>query len=214
MKPLRDAFGETLVRLARQRPDIVVLTADIAWSSRVGGIRGRVSRSFHSSGYRRTEHDWHCRLGWLRQARPCLPRPWPSLPAGVLHNQLAISVAYPKLNVKIFGTLTGIYASKTGATHMALEDIAIMRALPNIMVVVPADATELKLLLEQIVDHKGPAYLRVASIVVPDVFQNGYQPTLGQAEVLKEGTDVTLIGTGVMTARTLEAATLLINDRD
>jgi transketolase len=208
VKLLRDAFGEALVELARQRPDIVVVTADIAWSSRVEGFAAEFPDRFFQVGIAE-QNMIGIAAGLATTGKTVFATSLAVFASRRVVDQVAISVAYPKLNVKIFGTLTGIYASKTGATHMALEDIAIMRALPNIMVVVPADVTELALLMERIVDHKGPVYLRVASVAVPDVFHNGYQPTLGRAEVLREGKDVALIGTGVTTARTLEAATLL-----
>jgi transketolase len=124
-------------------------------------------------------------------------------------DQVAISIAFPRLNVKIFGTLTGLYAAKTGATHQAFEDVAIMRALPNMTIVEPGDERDVRLLLKEIIEFQGPVYFRVAGVSAPDIFDGSYHPSLGRAEVLRTGTDVTLIGTGIMTARALEAARIL-----
>jgi transketolase len=208
MNRLRDAFGEALVHLAHQRPDLVVVTADIAWSSRVEDFAAAFPDRFFQVGIAE-QNMISVAAGLATTGKTVFATSLAVFSTRRVVDQIAISIAYPKLNVKIFGTLTGIYASKTGATHMALEDIALMRAVPNIMVVVPADVTELGTLLEQIVEYEGPVYLRVASIAVPDVFPDGYRPSLGRAEVLREGTDVTLVGTGVMTAPAVEAASLL-----
>ena len=205
MRLLRDAFGETLVRLARERDDIVVVTADISWSSRVEEFAAEFPDRFFQVGIAE-QNMIGIAAGLATTGKTVFATSLAVFSTRRVLDQIAVSVAFPRLNVKIFGTLTGLYASKTGATHMAMEDVAIIRALPNMMVVEPADPMEVSLLLERIVEHEGPVYFRVAGIAAPDIFEEGYDPQLGKVEVLREGTDITLIGTGIMTARVLEAA--------
>jgi transketolase len=211
LKRLRDAFGEALVELARDRPDIVVLTADIAWSSRVEQFAVEFPDRFFQVGISE-QNMIGVAAGLATTGKTVFATSLAVFVTRRVLDQIAISVAYPRLNVKIMGTLTGLYASKTGATHMALEDIAIMRALPNMMVVVPADEIEVRALLERLVEYEGPVYFRVASVASPDVFDDGHRPELGRAEVVRSGSDITLIGTGIMTARALAAAEDLSKD--
>ena len=211
MRLLRDAFGQTLVRLARERADLAVVTADISWSSRVEDFAAEFPDRFFQVGIAE-QNMIGIAAGLATTGKTVIATSLAVFSTRRVLDQIAVSVAYPRLDVKIFGTLTGLYASKTGATHMAMEDIAIMRALPNMMVVVPADATEVSLLLERIVEHEGPVYFRVASVAGPDVFDDDYDPVLGRAEVLREGGDLTLVATGLMTARALEAAGKLASE--
>jgi transketolase len=205
---LRDAFGEALLRVARQRPEIVVLTADMETPTRVAAFAAEFPQRFFQVGIAE-QNMIGIAAGLAASGKIPVVATLAVFATRRVLDQVAISVAYPRMNVKIMSTLTGLYASKTGATHQAMEDIAIMRVLPNMTVVVPADPTEVGLLLERIIDHEGPVYFRVASIAGPDVFGDGYNPVLGRAEVLREGRDITLIATGLMTARTLEAAQML-----
>ncbi len=129
------------------------------------------------------------------------------------HDQVSISIAYTNLNVKIVGSYSGLTSPNTGATHQAIDDIATMRAMPNMTVVAPADAVEVEKAVFAIAEEPGPVYLRIARSKVPIIFDDNYQFKLGEAVVLREGSDVALVSTGIMTVRCLKAADLLQQDR-
>jgi len=208
MKPLRDAFGEELVSLGGQHPELVVVTADIAWSSRVEWFAATYPDRYFQVGIAE-QNMMSVAAGLATTGKIVFATTLAVFATRRVVDQIAISIAYPQLNVKIFGTLTGLYASKTGATHQAFEDVAIMRALPNMTIVEPGDERDVRRLLREVVEMKGPVYFRVASVTGPDLFDDSYRPSLGRAEVLRTGADVTLIGTGIMTGRALDAARML-----
>jgi transketolase len=124
-------------------------------------------------------------------------------------DQVAISVAHCQLNVKLVGAYSGIVSGNNGATHQAVEDVGIMRAIPHMVVVDPADDVEMEQVVRAIVAYDGPVYLRVTRDVWPRVSLEGYNFALGKAARVREGKDVTLIGSGMMTSQCVEAAHLL-----
>jgi transketolase len=142
--------------------------------------------------------------------------PWLSSFACFLANraldQLRVTVAQPKLNVKLGGSYSGILTAKTGKTHIDVEDIAIMRAMPNMVVVAPADGVECRLATLALTDMPGPAYLRLTRDATPVIFGEDYKFVFGKAVTLREGTDITIFGTGVQSVRALEACDLLAQD--
>jgi transketolase len=124
-------------------------------------------------------------------------------------DQISISIAYPKLNVKIVGSYGGISTGKAGATHQAFEDIAIMRAIPNMTVIVPADAVEMKQAVRACVEYNGPVYLRCIRCETPVIFDENYKFEWNKGVTLRDGKDVTIISTGIMTPEALVAANIL-----
>ena len=124
-------------------------------------------------------------------------------------DQVAISIAYPKLNVKINGGYGGVSTGKAGATHQAFEDLAIMRAIPNMTVVVSADATETKKAVFAVAEYPGPVYLRTVRCPVSSIFGEDHDFKIGKSYTIREGNDVTIISTGMMTAKALKAAEIL-----
>jgi transketolase len=127
-------------------------------------------------------------------------------------DQVRVVVAQPALNVKITGAYSGLLAGKTGKTHQEVSDIAVFRAMPNVTIVAPADAVELRQATAAVAEHQGPVYLRLTRDPSPIIFDEDYQFRLGRGVVLREGNDVTLIGTGVQTVRCLEACELLAQE--
>ena len=123
-------------------------------------------------------------------------------------DQINISIAYPRLNVKIAGSYCGISTGKAGATHQTIQDLAIMRSMPNMRVLAPADAHELGQMMYAMMEYDGPVYFRVLRPEVPDVFDHNYKFDW-KPVVLRDGSDITLVGTGLMTHRCLEAAAVL-----
>jgi transketolase len=130
--------------------------------------------------------------------------------AGRAFEQVRNSICYPKLNVKIGATHAGLTVGEDGASHQAIEDIAIMRALPNMTVISPADAVETRHAVKAAIEHDGPVYLRLGRLSVPVIYdENNYKYELGKGITLSEGNDATIIATGLMVHAALEAKTLL-----
>lgn len=125
---------------------------------------------------------------------------------GRAFEQIRNSIAYPKLNVKIAATHAGISVGEDGASHQAVEDVALMRSVPNMTVLVPADATETREAVIAAANYHGPVYIRMGRLAVPVIFDGSYKFEIGKANVLKKGTDAAIIANGLMTAKALEAA--------
>ncbi|HSE84389.1 MAG TPA: transketolase C-terminal domain-containing protein, partial [Thermodesulfobacteriota bacterium] len=119
------------------------------------------------------------------------------------------SIAFPKLNVKIVATHAGITVGEDGATHQALEDIALMRVLPNMTVIVPADAVETEKVIRTLIEYDGPAYVRLARAKFPTIFKKSYEFEIGKAQILREGKHVTIFAIGIMVSEALQAAKIL-----
>jgi transketolase len=126
--------------------------------------------------------------------------------------QIRTFVCYPKLNVKIAGGIAGLSAGEEGATHQGFEDVGLMRILPNMTVVVPADSASTEVIVEEMAKHQGPAYIKLGKNVLPKVFDTNYQFVFGKANYLREGADVTIICNGIMVSRSLLAAEKLANE--
>ncbi len=204
----RDAYGETLAELGKENPNIVVLDADL-------------SKSTKTNVFQKAFPDRHFNFG-IAEANmisnaagmaTCGKIPFAStfavFASGRTWDQIRASVCYPELNVKIVATHGGITVGEDGATHQANEDIAIMRVLPNITVIVPADGIETAKAVRAIADYKGPVYMRLGRSGVPVIFDADYDFQIGKAVVMREGTDVSIFACGLMTAQALEAAETL-----
>jgi transketolase len=126
--------------------------------------------------------------------------------------QIRTFLCYPKLNVKIAGGIGGLSAGEEGATHQGFEDVGLMRILPNMTVLVPADCASTEVITEELAKHNGPAYLKLGKNAFPKIFDADYQFELGKANYLREGADVTIICNGIMVHRTLMAAEQLANE--
>ena len=128
---------------------------------------------------------------------------------GRAFEQIRNSICYPKLNVKIAATHAGLTVGEDGGSHQAIEDLSLMRSLPNMTVINPADAKEAQEALKAAVDYEGPVYIRLGRAEVPDIHDDSYQFQWGKGEILREGSDVGIIATGIMAAKALEAADAL-----
>jgi transketolase len=207
MKEMRDVFGETLVELGKQNERIIVLDADLNTSTKTDTFKKSLPSQFIQMGV--AEQNM---FGWAAGLATYGFIPFPTtfavFAAKRACDQVSISIAYPRLNVKIAGCYCGISTGKAGATHQSVQDLAIMRSMPNMRVLAAADANELKQMMRAMVEYDGPVYFRVLRPAVPRVFSEDYKfdwkPVL-----LKEGNDVALITTGFMTSRGIIAAELL-----
>ncbi len=207
----RVAFGETLVELAGIYPDLLLLDGDLANSTRADILNNAYPDRFLEMGI--AEQNL---VGVAAGLATVGYVPWVSSFAAFIASrdldQIRVVVAQPGLNVKFAGGYSGILTGSTGKTHQCVEDIAIFRAMPRMTVVVPADANEVRAAMIALMEHDGPAYLRLTRDPVPTVTPRTRPFEIGRAYCLREGTDVSLISTGVQTIRTLEAAELLATE--
>lgn len=210
-KAQRVVFGETLAELGVSDPRIVVLDGDLGNSTRADIFERAFPHRFFQMGI--AEQNM---LGVAAGMATVGYVPFISTLAAFAVaralDPIRVLIAQPELNVKITGAYSGLLAGKTGKTHISFDDLAIMRALGNMTVVAPVDETETRQAVRAIVDYEGPVYLRLSRQETPIVFDEAYRFELGKAVVVREGSDVTLISTGVQTARTLEAADSLAGE--
>jgi transketolase len=208
---LRDAWGNELVALAQTHPELLVLDGDLANSTRADIFAAAVPERFFEMGI--AEQNL---LGVAAGLATVGFVPWistfvPFLAKRAL-DQIRVVVAQPHLNVKMCGSYSGILTGKTGKTHQAVEDLAIFRAMPGVVSIVPADAVELRSSMAAMMAHDGPMYLRLTRDPSPVIFGPDYQFEIGRAVLLRDGGDVGLISTGVETTRALAAADLLATE--
>ena len=201
----RDVFGKTLVELAEEYPKLAVFDADVCASTMTKYFRDRYPKRFYQMGIAEANMVGAAAgmetTGWT---------PFVSTFAVFLAtratDQIRVSVAHADLNVKLNGAYGGLPTGRAGATHSAVEDIAIMRAMPNMKILVPADPVETRAAVRLALDTPGPVYLRTVRCSLPVIFGGDHRMELGKGIVLHEGTDAALVSTGMMTSRCLEAA--------
>ena len=208
MKALRDVFGDTLVSLGSTNPNVVVLDADLANSTKADKFAKMYPARFLQMGI--AEQNFVgvavglASLGFV---------PWlSSFTVFFTHraiDPIRMLVAQTHANVKIGAAYAGLMTGLTGKTHQDVQDLAIMRAMPDMTVVAPADAIEGEAIIRWATEYEGPVYLRLARDACPNLFDEQYRFVLGRTISLKEGGDVLLISTGPQTARCVEAAKLL-----
>ena len=208
----REAYGAALRDLGKVNPNIVALDADLAGSTKSALFGKAYPERFFDMGI--SEADM---IGTAAGLATCGKIPFASsfsvFVTGRAFEQIRNSVCNAKVNVKVVGSHAGPSCGEDGSSHQAVEDIAIMRSLPNMTVVVPADDVEAYAATIALADHVGPAYLRVARLASPTIHEEkGYEFVLGKGEVLREGTDVTVVACGMMVPRALQAAELLADE--
>jgi len=207
----RTAFGEALVEIAKERKDIVVLDADVATSTKTSIFKEAFPDRFFEMGI--AEQNMMGVAAGMATTQKIIPFAvaFAVFATKRACDQVSISIAYPKLNVKIVGSYGGIPTGKAGATHQAFEDIAIMRAIPNMTVIVPADAVEMKQAVRACVEYNGPVYLRCIRCETPVIFDENYKFEWNKGVTLREGKEVTIVSTGMMTPEALIATNILID---
>ena len=205
----RDAYGKALLVLGAENPNVVVLDADLSKSTKTADFGKKYPERFFNMGIAESNL-----LGTAAGLATAGKIPFASTFAifavGRAFEQIRNSIAYPKLNVKIAATHAGITVGEDGGSHQAIEDVAIMRAVPNMVVLVPADGEETRQVILAAAKYIGPVYIRMGRLEVPLLFGEDYRFEIGKANVLKEGTDVAIMANGVMVSMALEAADLLL----
>ena len=201
----RDAYGNALLILGVENPDVVVLDADLSKSTKTADFGKKYPKRFFNMGIAEANL-----LGTAAGLAAAGKIPFASTFAifavGRAFEQIRNSIAYPKLNVKIAATHSGITVGEDGGSHQAIEDVAIMRAVPNMVVLVPADGEETRQVILAAAKYIGPVYIRMGRLAVPLLFGEDYHFEIGKANVLKEGTDVAIMANGLMVSMALEAA--------
>lgn len=206
------AYGQALLELARERPEIVCLGADLTRQTETDIFRDALPGRFINAGM--AEANMIGIAGGLARAgRVVFVNTFGVFCTRRCFDQVAMSIAYPALNVKIVGFMPGL-SSPGGPSHQAIEDVALMRALPNMAVVEPADAVEVRQAVAAIADHPGPVYMRLKRGETPIIFNDDHRFDLNQAQVLSGGErcDVCLIAAGMMLPAALAAAGVLENN--
>lgn len=207
-KSVREAFGSKLAELGGKNPKIVVLDADVSASTQTKLFAKAYPDRFFDVGIAE-QNLIATAAGLAIQGKIPFAATFAVFATGRTYDQIRASVCYQHANVKIIGTHGGITVGEDGATHQALEDISLMRGLPCMTVIVPADANECMQAVEFASDYEGPVYIRVPRNSLPDVYPENYRFKLGKAYRLKEGTDLTIISNGDVLAEAYKAAELL-----
>lgn len=201
----RDAYGEALVELGRERRDVVVLDADLSKSTKTASFAKIFPERFFNMGIAEA-NLMGTAAGLAAAGKTPFVSTFAVFATGRAFDQVRNSIAYPHLNVKICATHAGISVGEDGASHQSIEDIALMRSLPGMTVIVPADGPETKQAVRAAAEYKGPVYIRLGRSGVPVIFDTDYKFTIGRAAVLRQGEDVALLACGIMVAEALEAA--------
>lgn len=201
----RDAYGEVLAALGAENEHIVVLDADLSGSTKTSGFAKKFPERFFNMGIAEANMVGTA-AGLAAAGKIPFASTFAIFAVGRAWEQVRQSVAYPKANVKIVATHSGVTVGEDGGSHQSIEDIAIMRAVPNMTVIVPADGIETKLAIRAAAAYKGPVYVRLGRNKVPTIFADDYQFAIGKGCQLRAGSDLTFIATGLMTAQALVAA--------
>ena len=203
MSNQRTVYGQTLVELGKENKRIVVLEADLGKSTQSYAFSQEFPERYFEMGIAEADMTSFA-AGLSLTGKIPFTNSFAVFAAGRAYDQIRQGIAIPKLNVKIVGSSAGMSDFGDGATHQSVEDVAIMRAIPNMTVLVPADAPQLKAMVKWMVDYDGPVYLRVSRNDLPEV--TGEHPDPITPAVLREGTDAAVVACGIMVAPALEAA--------
>lgn len=204
----RQSYGDALVELAQQHDDFVVLDADLAEATKTVGFKKAFPARFVDCGIAE-QNLMGVAAGIATTGHVAFASSFAMFAAGRAFEQIRNSIGYPHLNVKIGATHAGISVGEDGATHQCNEDIALMRTIPGMTVVVPADDAETKAAVKLAYETDGPFYLRFGRLAAPQVHGEGYEFHLGRGEYLRHGADVTLVACGLMVSSALDAAEIL-----
>ena len=204
----RAGYGAALAELGAIRDDFVVLDADLAAATQTGTFKKAFPERFYDCGIAE-QNMVSIAAGIAATGKKVICSSFAMFAAGRAFEQVRNSIGYPHLNVIIGATHAGISVGEDGATHQCNEDIALMRTIPGMTIINPADETEAKLAVAAALDHDGPVYLRFGRLAVPVVFGEDYKFQIGKGVELKEGNDVTIIATGLMVDEAMQAHDLL-----
>ena len=204
----RAAYGKALEELAAQEPNLVVLDADLSGSTMTKGFGAEHPDRFFDMGIAEANM-----VGVAAGLATCGKKPFVNsfamFAAGRAWEQVRNSVAYPGLNVKVVGSHGGLSVGEDGASHQCCEDFALMRSIPGMVVICPADGVEAEAAVKAAYEYQGPVYLRMGRLAVPVFHEDGFEFKIGKGEILREGTDIAIIANGLMTYEAIKAGEAL-----
>lgn len=203
----RVAYGKALAEFGRDNK-IVVMDADLSKSTNTAMFKKEFPDRFINTGIAEGNMI-STAAGIASTGKTVFASSFAMFASGRAFEQIRNSVAYPKLNVKIAATHAGVTVGEDGATHQCLEDIGIMRTIPGMVILNPADAVETRLAIKAAIEYKGPVYIRLGRLAVPVIFDDSYTFEIGKGVCIGEGTDVTIIATGIMVDEAIEAKDIL-----
>lgn len=209
-KATREAYGATLAKLGRENSAIVALDADLSGSTKSADFKKVFPDRFFNVGIAE-QNLMGIAAGMATVGLVPFASTFAMFATGRAFEQIRNSICYPNLNVKIVGSHSGLTVGEDGATHQALEDIALMRSLPNMVVIVPSDVKETEAAIEAAAEHYGPVYIRTGRMAVPDIHPEGIQFEIGKAQEIRHGHDVAIIAAGICVKMAMDAAEELSN---
>ena len=204
----RDAYGKALVELGGINDKVIVLDADLAAATKTGMFKKAYPERFFDCGIAEG-NMMGVAAGLATTGHVVFASTFAMFAAGRAFEQVRNSIAYPKLNVKIGATHAGISVGEDGASHQCCEDIALMRSIPGMTIINPADDVEARAAVLAAAEYEGPVYMRFGRLAVPRIFDEDYKFEWGKAVVLSEGADVTICATGLMVNEAIEAQKIL-----
>ncbi len=206
----RVAYGQTIIELAKTDKDLIVLDADLSGATMTKGFSKEYPERFLNMGIAEC-NMMGVAAGLAAAGKKPFANTFAMFAAGRAYEQVRNSIAYPRLNVKVVGSHGGLSVGEDGATHQCIEDFALMRAIPGMVVCCPCDGAEMRLATAALLGYDGPAYLRLGRMAVDTVTDTapGYQFELGKGTTLRDGSDVTVIACGLMVQEALKAAETL-----
>ena len=205
---IRESFGGKLAELGGKYTNLVVLDADLSCSTQTKQFAKVYPERFFNVGI--AEQDLIATASGLAlTGKTAFAATFAVFATGRAYDQIRVSVCYQNANVKIIGTHGGITVGEDGATHQALEDVSLMRGLPNMTVIVPADCNECEQAVEFAAKYNGPVYIRISRNSLPSIYPNDYKFDINKAVVLKQGTNITIISNGDVLAESIKAAEIL-----
>lgn len=207
----RDAYGKALVELGEKNDKLIVLDADLAAATKTGMFKKAFPERFYDCGIAEG-NMMGIAAGLAASGYTVFASSFAMFAAGRAFEQIRNTIGYPHINVKIGATHAGISVGEDGASHQCCEDIALMRTIPGMTIINPADDIETRLAVLAAAEFDGPVYMRFGRLAVPRVFDESYKFEIGKGVYLNEGTDVTIIATGLMVERAIAAVELLKNE--
>jgi transketolase len=204
-KATREAYGEALKKLAKENPNVVVLDADLSGSTKTAEFKKVCPERFFNVGIAE-QNLIGTAAGMAVAGKIPFASSFAMFAAGRAFEIIRNSVAYPKLNVKIAATHAGLTVGEDGASHQAIEDISLMRSIPNMTVINPADCIEAEQAVIKAAEFFGPVYIRLGRAGVENIYDENYKFEIGKGVELKKGDDITIIATGLMVQKSLKAA--------
>ncbi|MEG2670072.1 MAG: transketolase family protein [Oscillospiraceae bacterium] len=204
----RESYGNALVELGKKYDDFVVLDADLSAATKTDIFKKAFPKRHINCGIAEC-NMMGIAAGIATTGKVPFVSSFAMFAAGRAFEQIRNSIGYPHLNVKIGATHAGISVGEDGATHQCLEDIGLMRTIPGMVILNPADATEARLAVKAAIEHDGPVYLRFGRLPVETIFDDSYDFKIGKGVMISDGSDVTLIGTGLLVPACIEAKNIL-----